>query len=101
MNCAAARVSVIIPCYRQAHYLGEAIESVLAQTHPEVEIVVVDDGSPDHTAEVAAAYPGVRCVRQRNQGLSAARNSGGVIQSVATPSYSLMTVSHSSARMPE
>lgn len=71
-----ARVSVVIPCYGQAHFLGEAIESVLAQSHPHREIVVVDDGSPDPTAEVAARYPGVRCVRQSNQGLSAARNAG-------------------------
>jgi glycosyltransferase involved in cell wall biosynthesis len=69
-------VSVVIPCYNQAHFLGEAIESVLAQSHPNFEIVVVDDGSPDNTSEVAARYPGVRCVRQENQGLAAARNTG-------------------------
>lgn len=69
-------VSVIIPCYKQAHYLGEAIESVLAQSYSHHEIIVVDDGSPDNTAEVAAKYPGVRYVRQKNQGLSGARNTG-------------------------
>jgi len=69
-------VSVVIPCYRQAVFLGEAIESVLAQTYPSQEIVVVDDGSPDHTAEVVQCYPQVRYVRQRNQGVSAARNRG-------------------------
>lgn len=69
-------VSVVIPCYRQAHYLPEAIESVLAQSHRSVEIVVVDDGSPDNTGQVAASYPGVRCIRQENQGLAAARNTG-------------------------
>src|SRR5919107_4763688 len=72
----AGLVSVVIPCYNQAHFLGEAIESVLAQSHLRFEIVVVDDGSTDDTAEVAACYPGVRCVRQDNRGLSAARNSG-------------------------
>src|SRR5215218_8479223 len=72
----AALVSVVIPCYNQAHFLGEAIESVLAQSYPHLEIVVVDDGSPDHTREVAARYPGVRYVRQENQGLAAARNTG-------------------------
>ena len=69
-------VSVVIPCYKQAHFLGEAIESVLAQTYRNVEVVVVDDGSPDDTSEVAARYSGVRCVRQENQGLPAARNAG-------------------------
>ena len=72
----AALVSVVIPCYNQAHFLGEAIESVLAQTYPHLEIVVVDDGSTDNTGEVAARYPGVRYVRQENQGLAAARNTG-------------------------
>jgi glycosyltransferase involved in cell wall biosynthesis len=69
-------VSVIIPCYRQAHFLGEAIESVLRQTYPHVEVVVVDDGSPDNAEAVAARYPGVRYIRQSNQGRSAARNAG-------------------------
>ncbi len=72
----AALVSVIIPCYNQAQFLNEAIESVLAQTYPHFEIVVVDDGSSDNTAEVAARYPGVRYLRQENAGLAAARNSG-------------------------
>ncbi len=70
-----AKVSVVIPCYKQAHFLHEAIESVLSQSHP-AEIVVVDDGSPDYTAAVAAAFPQVRYVRQENKGLSEARNSG-------------------------
>lgn len=75
MKDPAATVSVIIPCYRQAHFLPQAIESVLGQTHP-AEVVVVDDGSPDNTAEVASHYPGVRCVRQGNCGLGGARNAG-------------------------
>jgi glycosyltransferase involved in cell wall biosynthesis len=69
-------VSVVIPCYNHARFLGEAIESVLAQTYPRVEIIVVDDGSRDHTADVAALYPSVHYVRQDNQGLAAARNTG-------------------------
>jgi glycosyltransferase involved in cell wall biosynthesis len=70
-------VSVIIPCYRQGHLLPEALESVLAQTYPAVEAVVVNDGSPDDTDEVVHRYlPRVRYVRQQNRGLPAARNAG-------------------------
>lgn len=69
-------VSVIIPCYNQAHYVGDAIASVLAQTWPQREIIVVDDGSHDDPAAVVARYPGVRLLRQGNQGVSAARNRG-------------------------
>ena len=72
----ARLISVVIPCYRQAHFLPEAIESVLAQTYPHCEIVVVNDGSTDNVDEVAARYPGVRCITQENAGLSAARNTG-------------------------
>src|SRR3712207_3825724 len=71
-------VSVVIPCYNQAHFLGEAIESVLSQSYKNFEIVVVDDGSTDNTSEVASGYPPdkVRLLRQENKGLSAARNAG-------------------------
>jgi glycosyltransferase involved in cell wall biosynthesis len=69
-------VSVIIPCYKQAHFLGQAIESVLLQHYRQFEVIVVDDGSPDNTLEVAARYPGVRIIRQRHQGTAAARNRG-------------------------
>jgi glycosyltransferase involved in cell wall biosynthesis len=69
-------VSVVIPCFNQAHFLPEAIESVLGQTYADVEIVVVDDGSTDNTAAVVARYPTVRYVRQENAGAAAARNTG-------------------------
>lgn len=69
-------VSVVIPCYNQARFLGEAIESVLNQTYPNVEIIVVNDGSTDHTSEVALQYSKVRYFEQQNQGLAAARNKG-------------------------
>ncbi len=72
----AELVSVVIPCYRQAQYVGEAIESVLAQTYPHLEIVVVDDGSTDNVGPIASRYPGVRCVRESNGGVAAARNAG-------------------------
>ncbi len=72
----APLVSVIIPCYQQARYLAEAIESVRAQTYAHYEIIVIDDGSKDNTATVAAGYAGVQCIRQRNLGLPTARNVG-------------------------
>lgn len=72
----AELVSVVIPCYGQAHYLGEAIESVLAQTYPHLEIVVIDDESADNASRIAARYPGVRCVREGNSGMAGARNVG-------------------------
>lgn len=71
------RVSVIIPAYNQASYLGETIESVLAQTFGDYEIIVVDDGSTDDSGRVARGYgAAVRLVSQENQGLAGARNSG-------------------------
>lgn len=69
------KVSIIIPCYRQAQYLPEAIESALAQVYPAHEIIVVNDGSDDNTTEVAEKYP-VKLIVQPNKGLAAARNSG-------------------------
>jgi glycosyltransferase involved in cell wall biosynthesis len=75
-----SKVSVVIPCYNQARFLGEAIESVLSQSYPDLEVIVVDDGSKDDTAEVAFAYasgdPRVRLIRQQNRGLAGARNRG-------------------------
>lgn len=72
----AAIVSVIIPCYNQAQFLSATIESVLRQTYRNFEIIVVDDGSTDGVAEVAARYADVRLIRQPNRGVSVARNTG-------------------------
>jgi glycosyltransferase involved in cell wall biosynthesis len=69
-------VSVIIPCFNQGHFLTETIESVLAQSYPHLEVVVIDDGSTDNVEEIAGRYPGVRYIRQENSGLAAARNTG-------------------------
>jgi len=71
------RVSVIIPTYNHAKYVGEAIQSVIEQTYRDFEIIVLDDGSTDHTHEVVGQYENqVRYIWQKNQGLSAARNNG-------------------------
>jgi len=69
-------ISVVIPCFKQAHFLSEAIASVLAQTFADHEIVVVDDGSPDDTSEVTGRYRCVKYVRQDHLGGEVARNRG-------------------------
>jgi glycosyltransferase involved in cell wall biosynthesis len=73
-----ASVTVIIPTYNDAHFLPQAIQSVLSQTSPPTEIIVVDDGSTDETGVILLRdYKDlVKAVRQNNQGLSAARNTG-------------------------
>jgi glycosyltransferase involved in cell wall biosynthesis len=71
-------VSIIIPAFNERDWICDAIDSALAQTHPACEIVVVDDGSTDGTADVVRARygPTVGCIRQPNSGLPAARNAG-------------------------
>jgi glycosyltransferase involved in cell wall biosynthesis len=76
MSLSLPLVSVIIPCYNQAEFLGEALDSVFRQTHPRVEIIVVDDGSKDTPSRVTEGYEGVHIIRQANKGPAAARNSG-------------------------
>jgi glycosyltransferase involved in cell wall biosynthesis len=68
-------ISVVIPAYNSAAYIGETIDSARNQTQPPFEIIVVDDGSSDDTATVAARH-GARVVRQKNAGVCAARNTG-------------------------
>lgn len=71
------KVSVVIPAYNGDRYLAEAIDSVLQQTYQDYEIIVVDDGSTDHTAQVAQQYgKAVRYLTQTNQGVAASRNLG-------------------------
>lgn len=73
----APRVSVVIPTYNYARFVGNAVDSILAQTFTDYEIIVVDDGSTDETARVLAGYGDkVRYVHQNNAGQSAARNHG-------------------------
>lgn len=73
-------VSIIVPCYKQAEYLPVTLNSVLAQTYPNWECVIVNDGSPDNTEEVAKRYVKLdarfRYVFQENKGVSKARNKG-------------------------
>lgn len=68
------RVSVLIPCYNAAAFLGQALESVLGQTYQDFEIIVVDDGSTDHTASVVGAYPRVRYIYHAHSGIPVTRN---------------------------
>lgn len=70
-------VSVIIPNYNYARYVREAVDSVLAQTYPNIEIIVVDDGSKDESKEILQNYGDkIKLIFQKNQGVSAARNNG-------------------------
>ena len=68
-------VSVIVPAYNAERYLAEALESIFAQGHAALEVIVVDDGSTDDTGTIAASL-GVQLVRQTNRGAGAARNAG-------------------------
>jgi glycosyltransferase involved in cell wall biosynthesis len=70
-------VSVVIPAYNNAQYVTQAVDSALTQTYSPVEIIVVDDGSTDNTAELLAGYrERISFVRQENRGPAGARNAG-------------------------
>jgi glycosyltransferase involved in cell wall biosynthesis len=74
---ASPRISVVIPCYNAGRFLQETLTSVLQQTYPAYEVVVVDDGSSDDSASIAAAFGSpVRVILQSNHGESVARNRG-------------------------
>ena len=72
------RVSVIVPLYQKGPYVARTLESILAQTLQDFELIVIDDGSVDEGAEVVASFddPRIRLVRQENRGLSNTRNRG-------------------------
>lgn len=80
MNLINPKVSIIVPCYNQAQFLGEALQSVLNQTNTNWECVIVNDGSPDNTEEVAQKWvekdTRFRYLKKENGGLSNARNAG-------------------------
>jgi glycosyltransferase involved in cell wall biosynthesis len=68
------KISVIIPTYNRAYSLERAIKSVLTQSFPYYELIVVDDGSTDDTANLLEKYPQIKVISQANQGVSVARN---------------------------
>lgn len=77
MQLSDPTVSVVIPTYNRARFLGAAVQSIRAQTYPCAEIVIVDDGSTDDTAQVVATLGhGIHFVKQANAGPAAARNRG-------------------------
>lgn len=77
MNSLTPLVSIIIPVYNREEFIQEAVDSALTQTWDEKEIIVVDDGSTDNTSQLLQSFGNkIRTIRQNNQGLSAARNTG-------------------------
>ena len=70
------KVSCIIPVFNGARYLRETLDSVFAQTHGDLEVIVVDDGSTDASADIARSYANVICLQQANAGHASARNRG-------------------------
>ena len=73
-------ISMIMPAYNAEEYIAKCLESILAQTFPDWELVIVDDGSSDRTAAICSHYaekdPRINVIRQENQGVSGARNKG-------------------------
>ena len=73
-------VSIIVPCYNQAQFLPDALDSLLSQSYSDWECIIVNDGSQDNTAEVANCYckkdSRFRYLTQSNQGLANSRNNG-------------------------
>ncbi len=71
-------VSILIPCHNAAPWLAETLESALAQTWPNIEIILIDDGSTDESLTIASQFnqSNLRIIAQRNQGAAAARNRG-------------------------
>jgi glycosyltransferase involved in cell wall biosynthesis len=73
-------LSVVVPAYDVAGYLAACLDSILGQTYPNLQVVLVDDGSPDESGEIAEAYaardPRLHVVHTENRGLGAARNEG-------------------------
>ncbi|MEO1133417.1 MAG: glycosyltransferase family 2 protein, partial [Cyanobacteria bacterium J06639_1] len=71
-------VSVVIPMYGVEATIADAVRSVLAQTHDRLELIAIDDGSPDNSVAICEQFadPRLRVIRQSNRGLAGARNTG-------------------------
>lgn len=73
---ALPKISVVVCSYNGAATLEECLRSLIGLNYPDYEVILVDDGSTDQTPQIVAKFPQVRCIRQENMGLSAARNTG-------------------------
>lgn len=75
-----SKISIVVPVYGVEQYLEECVDSLINQTFKDIEIILVDDGSPDNCGSIcdafATRYPQIRVIHQENSGLSVARNIG-------------------------
>ena len=78
-----AKVSIVVPVYKVESYLRRCLDSIVSQTYKNIEVILVDDESPDNCGQIceeyASKYPYITVLHQKNQGLSGARNSGAKI----------------------
>ena len=74
------KINVIIPVYKAERFIAQTLNSVLSQPYPNIQVICVDDGSPDNSIsilkEYAAKFRNIHIIRQKNAGVSAARNKG-------------------------
>lgn len=74
-----SRISILMPVYKGERFIAQSIDSVLAQSYPDIELIIINDGSPDNSAAVIQPYladPRVKYIEQQNAGVAAARNAG-------------------------